>query len=193
MSTIKNKLYERRIRKKIKNDNFSIICSTCIGGIIYHRLGKQFLSPTIDLWFNQKEFIRFASDLKKYLDAELVFVKGIKDYPVAYLHDVRVFFMHYSSENQAREAWERRKRRINYDNLYIILNDIDGITEEDIIKLRDIKCSNIVVLSNKNHCGLEYVQPILTKGRFTDKDKYGIRTYEKQWDYVAWLNSEKKP
>lgn len=27
-------------RKRLKNDNFTILCSNCIGGVIYHRLGK---------------------------------------------------------------------------------------------------------------------------------------------------------
>ena len=188
---IKNKRYEKNIRKRIKNDNFSIISSTCVGGIIYHRLNKRFLSPTVNLWFYQDDFLKFITDLKQYLSYDLRFVKGIRDYPVAYLGDIRIFFMHYNSEDEARQAWIRRKERINYDNLYIILQDSDKITDEDIRNLKDVNCRNIIVLSNKNRKNLQYIQPIRTTEKFTNKDKYGMRVFEKQWDYVKWLNSEK--
>ena len=190
-----NKSYEKRVRKKLINDNFSIISSTCVGGIIYNRLGKQFLSPTVNLWFYQDEFIKFISDLKTYLSYDLRFVEGIRPYPVAYLNDIRLFFMHYDSEAEARDAWERRKARINYDNLYIILQDTDGITDEDIKELKNVHCRNIVVLSNKQREKGEtpdYIKTIKTDKKFTDKDKYGMRVFEKKWDYVDWLNSEKQ-
>ena len=183
--------FEKRLRRRLKNESFSIICSNCIGGIIYHRLNKEFLSPTINLWFYQNEFIKFISDIHTYLNYDLEFVQGIRDYPVAFLGDIRIFFLHYNSESEAREAWERRKARINFDNLYIILIDTDGITEEDIKGLKKISCRNIVILSNKERKGLEYIQPIRCDGRFTDKDKNGLRVFEKQWDYVKWLNSDK--
>ena len=71
-----NKVFE--IICKAKNDifTFSIICSSCIGGIIYHRLGLKFLTPTINLWFNQKDFIKFISNLQYYLDQKLNFVES---------------------------------------------------------------------------------------------------------------------
>lgn len=34
----------KRFRKRLTNDQFTILSSNCIGGVIYHRLGKQFLS-----------------------------------------------------------------------------------------------------------------------------------------------------
>ena len=115
------------MRKKLRNDNFSIICSNCIGGVIYHRLGKQFLSPTINLWMNQKDFLKMALDLKSYMSKELAFIKGEYDYPIALLGDVKVYFNHAKTEEEARHSWEQRKTRINYDNLYVIMYDRDGL------------------------------------------------------------------
>lgn len=70
-----NKRYEMQIRRRLKNDNFSILCSNCIGGVIYHRLGKQFLSPTINMWFCQGEFLKFVENLPEYLKEDLAFVE----------------------------------------------------------------------------------------------------------------------
>lgn len=49
--------YEKSLQKRLKNDNFTILASNCAAGIIYNRLGKQFLSPTINMWFKQGDFI----------------------------------------------------------------------------------------------------------------------------------------
>lgn len=190
---IKNERYEKRIRKSLHNSDFSIISSTCVGGIIYHRLNQKFLSPTIDLWFYQKDFVKFVVNLSEYLNYDLKFVEGIRDYPVAYLNDIKIFFMHYDNEDSARKAWERRKTRINFNNLYIIMVDADTITDDDIKKLKSVPCRNVIVLSNKKRAkSIDCFKYIKTKGKFTDKDKYGMRVFEKHWDFVKWLNQEKE-
>lgn len=59
-SNTKNKVtseYRSQLRYKINQnnrlklciENFSIISSNCVGGVITHELGKRFLSPTINL------------------------------------------------------------------------------------------------------------------------------------------------
>ena len=142
ISKILNKLFEFNCRRRLKNDNFSIICSTCIGGVIYHRLGLQFLSPTINLWINQKDFIKFISNLEFYINKELVFFKHeVYNYPVATLaNDVTIYFNHAKNEEEARELWNKRRSRINFNNLYIILYERDGITTDDLHSLNTIKC-----------------------------------------------------
>lgn len=43
------KVYYRRLRKRLKNIDFSLFSPNCYAGLIYHRLGLQFKSPTISL------------------------------------------------------------------------------------------------------------------------------------------------
>lgn len=188
-------VFESVQRKRLRNDDFSIICSNCVGGIIYHRLGKQFLSPTINLWFHQDEFIKFLLDLKGYLAEELVFVESQYDHPVALIRDITVYFSHYKTEEEAENAWNRRKARINFDNLYIIMYDRDGITQEDILKIRDLPCKGRIVLSEhiRDYEGVDYIKTIKAGrgpfgNQFVDADGQGIYTFEKQFDYVEFLN-----
>lgn len=189
-------VYESKLRIRLHNDNFSIICSNCVGGFIYHRLHKQFLSPTINCWMNQLDFIKFVKKLEYYISLELVFVKSEMPYPVAKLDDIHIYFNHSTCEEDARNSWERRKKRINYDNIYVILYDNkEGITKADIINLRDIKCRNLMVFSTTNYPDLDYVctmpKPVedgLSELYF-DYDKYGIMTFEKYFDFVKWLNN----
>lgn len=187
--------YERRLIRRLKNRNFSIVCSNCVGGFIYHRLHQQFLSPTINCWMNQLDFIKFVKNIHYYIGLELIFVESDKPYPVAALDDIHVFFNHSNNESEARRDWEKRKTRINYENLYVILYDNkEGITKKDIYSLRELKCKNLMVFSYSEYPDLDYVctmpKPV-TGGLselYFDTDKYGIRTYEKYFDFVDWLN-----
>ena len=161
VSKVTNEIYEEWCKKRIKNKDFSIICSTCIGGVIYHRLGMKFLSPTINLWMNQKDFIKLIKNLQYYMDQELSFIKSEYNYPVAQLNrEITIFFNHALNDEEARETWNKRKVRINYNNLYIIMYDRDGITKEDIESLKDIQCRKLIVLSENHYPDIEYVKSI---------------------------------
>lgn len=188
--------YQKRVRKRLKNDQFSILCSTCIGGLIYHRLGKQFLSPTINMWFKQKEFLIFVENLEEALAQELTFVETQYDHPVAQITTkggvVNLYFNHAKTQEEAEQNWTRRKTRINWDNLFIIMYDWGDITEEDIWRLDKIKCKNKVVLS-KNKYDIPYVvtiKPNKDATNYLDQDRFGRKTYEKKFDYVSWLNTQ---
>ena len=66
----------------------TIICSTCIGGMISHNLGLRFMSPTVNIWMTPSDLIRFVSDLDRYLTAEIQFVKSsYYDFPVGKIED----------------------------------------------------------------------------------------------------------
>ena len=146
---IEQKLYEiigapkrtkidRDLRSEITNEGFSIICSNCIGGKIYHSLGREFLSPTINMAFDGPDFIRFVMNLEKYINEELVEnVSGEVDYPVGRLDDVEIQFVHYKTFEEAKKKWEERKQRINFSNLYVIATDRDGMGNEECMKAFD--------------------------------------------------------
>lgn len=186
-------VYSRSRQRKLKNKDFTIICSNCIGGIIYNRLGMKFLSPTINMWMHQKDCIRLMKNLREYMDCDLEFIDSKYDYPVARLRDVVLYFNHSKSEEEARNDWNRRKIRINYDNLYLIVYDREDIDLDDLNSLKDLKCRNIAVLSDKERPELPYLYRVVPEDRplgeqFLDKDTFGIRTFEKYFDYVKWLN-----
>ena len=186
-------VYAGLLRRKLKNKDFTIICSNCIGGIIYNRLGLQFRSPTINMWMHQRDCIRLMKDLREYMNADLEFIESKYSYPVAKLKDITLYFNHCDTEEEARNDWNRRKQRINYDNLYLIIFDREDIDTDDLESLKDIPCRNIAVLSDKTRPDIPYVITIQPRNRplgeqFLDKDTFGIRTFEKYFDYVAWLN-----
>ena len=200
ISKIVNYLYERICRLRLKNKKFSIICSNCIGGVIYHRLNMEFLSPTINLWLRQYDFVKMILNLDTYMKYDLKFIETSYSFPVALLGDIKIHFNHSKNKEEAKYEWNKRKSRILWDDIFIILYDRDNLTKEQILSLRNIRCKNLIVLSeNCNYQDIDYVYHIkrTNKNReneqvFLDKDIFGIRTFEKQWDFVKWLNKKEK-
>lgn len=192
------KLFSHVCQRRLKNKNFTILCSNCIGGIIYHHLNMEFLSPTVNLWIRQYDFVKFIKRPKWYLAQPLQFIETKYSFPVAMLGDIKIHFNHSTSSAEAANDWNRRKERINWDNLYVILYDRDNLSREQVLSLKDVECKRLIMLSERDdYCDLNYVHKInrSNKGRsdeqvFLDKDWFGIRTFEKQFDFVAWLNNE---
>ena len=183
---IYRKIHRYFLRRRLQNRDFTILAPTCIAGIIYHELGLQFASPTINLWMYDKDFLKFVHNLQHYLDASLRFVEGIDSTPAAYLDDILIHFNHYHSEEEARTKWEERKKRIHLDNLYIIMADQPdgGVSNRMVFTIRDFPDLDYTMHLPKDpdkECVNMYMfdkSPIL--GRFR---------WEREWDYVKWLNN----
>lgn len=114
------------------NDNtVSIIAQNCVGGVLYHDLGLKFTSPTINLYFDPKEFLKYVLNIKHYnaLTPQMVFDEK-RGYPVGKLEDISVYFMHYTTCEEAKQKWEERKARINYNKLFIIALDENHFGKE---------------------------------------------------------------
>lgn len=187
--------YEAKLRSRLTNDNFTILSSSCAGGIIYNRLGKQFLSPTINMYFKQGDFLKFCCNLKHYISCDLQFENSPENnFPVAKLDDIYLFFNHDKTEENAAKNWNKRKARINYDNIYILMYSADYLKKEDYQKLNNVKCNNKIVLTENKNFDLDfgfYIKPNKNKpfaNSFLDRDKKTLTTLEKNFDFVEWLN-----
>lgn len=127
--------------KRYKNRSLTIISSNCVGGIIYHDYGMRFFSPTINLYFENSDFIKFCNKLNYYLNLKLVESQvGNKEYPVGMLGDIKIHFLHYKTFNEAKTKWEERKNRIDKDNMIFILYN----REPTSIIYYEEKMSNLV-------------------------------------------------
>lgn len=187
--------YRRYYSKKYHGGEYTLLSSNCIGGIINNRVGQPQNSPTFNLWISQSEFITFVLDLRHYLQQDLRFIDTTFNYPVAMLDDIHIYFSHYQSCKQAKEEWDKRKKRIIWDNIYIILYE-DKVTREELLQLSRVECKKLIVLTeHKDNLDLPFMYYIERDkhGRednnvFLDTDFLGRRTFEKQWDFVEWLN-----
>lgn len=143
---VRKKNYARyvfKLRKRLKNKSVSIISNNCIGGILYHDLGLKFNSPTINTLIYGDEFIEFINNLKEYMNCELVYDETSKEYPIGVLSSIdkktiHIHFLHNNTFEEAKSNWNRRKGRIDYNNLFIIyehFNKFDNSIIEEFDKI----------------------------------------------------------
>ena len=199
--------YIRRIlryfyRKTLRKRDITLITNNCIGGIIYHDMHLQFRSPTINLYFDNEEFIRFCTYLDEYLSLEVEECTSIeKTFPVGVLHglhgDVHIYFMHYVSFKQAVAKWNERKLRINYNNIHVIM-EAQRCSFSTLAKFNDIPFTNKVVLTD----GIQKIAhsfPIRSDfygdsywpGKLLEYPPRGLYRYMEQFDYVQFINTGK--
>ena len=124
---------EKRFKNvAISNTDVTILANNCVGRCMYHDLGLQCLSPTVNLLFGCHGYIDFVNHLDEYADADLSdtgktapnpsgkpFLVGLlrKDG----LPDVEVVFGHYRSFEEAKTKWFERYPRINYDKIFLVI------------------------------------------------------------------------
>ena len=185
-------------RKRLKNTDFSVISSNCNGAFILHDLGQRFNSPTVNLFLFPKDFIKLLKNLKHYMSLKLKFIKEDEiEYPVGLLEDIKIYFMHYKTEEEAEKKWEERKKRINYDNLFIMMTDRDGCTYEDLKEFDSLIFKNKVVFTHKKYPEIKssfYIKGYENENQighiyeFLD-EKTGLKHYD-EFDYVSWFNKK---
>lgn len=195
------KIISKRLLKRLENENFTILSSNCIAGIIYNRLGRKFLTPTINMFMSNPDFVSFCLYLDDYISQVPEFVETNESYPVAELGGgeipvITLHFNHSKTNEDALSKWEERKKRINKDNLYIIMYNLDGVTKEQIKMLDSYPCNNKIVLTA---CVLDdiswshYIKPVQSHtyaSSYLSRDFFGVPYFEKKFDFVEFLNKK---
>ncbi len=128
----------------------SFISSNCAGGVISHDLGLPFCSPTVNLFFNAEDYIRFAENLDHYLSCKLIECENQKSYPLGHLDDIEIHFLHYKTFTEAKEKWEKRLKRINKDNMVFIMTDQNGCTKEHLNRFLKLNGKKSFLTTNKD-------------------------------------------
>ena len=193
-------------RSKLKNKDFSIICNNCIAGGIYHKLGLEYSTPTVGLFFYSSDYLKFLGNLEYFVNQPLKFretsvhlqaneLRKTKRYPIGVLGDeVEIQFLHYKDEVEAEEKWARRVKRINFVNLFFIYSDAEeDFKEELLLKYQTLPFKHKIFFSSKPlndfDCSV-FVDEYENLPHVGDSTRN--RKYEKHIDVIKWLNCEEK-
>ena len=199
--TYKRKKLNQANRERLKVHETSIISMNCNGGILSHDLGLQFLSPTVNLFFRAEDFIKFCENLKYYLsidkmtectDSDTI---GKRTYPIAYLGDLTLYLVHYTSVAEAEEKWNERKKRINWNNIVIMNTDREGVTDELKDRFEKLPYRKVMFVHqpDETHPSCFYIKGYEEQecvGIITDHDTWDGKRPIDQFDYVAFLNGK---
>ncbi|MBQ2724511.1 MAG: DUF1919 domain-containing protein [Clostridia bacterium] len=175
-------------RKLIRRRDFTIISNNCWAGRCYQYLDMPYLSPTVGLYFFAEDYLRFVSDLRYYLSLELEFISWEQskyretlrerrhtEVPIAMIGDVEIVFLHYKTEAEAREKWERRKKRVNYDDVILKFSKMNLCTEEHLKKFDALQYKNKFMINN------------------SPKKKYGCEVYWAEKTGTEELSADTNP
>ncbi|HBI93588.1 MAG TPA: exopolysaccharide biosynthesis protein [Terrisporobacter glycolicus] len=203
---IKNRLWLRKWNSEhiqVKNDyrarycgkTPTIISHNCIGGVLSHELGLRFLSPTVNLFMVNEDFIKFCENLEYYLSLEITHYDGKikREYPLGKCGDLVLYFVHYNSFEDARKKWEERKQRINMNNIYIIATDRDNFNKGLLQRFKRLPYRNKKLFSHlpiENSDDVVYIKGFENHSQIdplTNKVDGG-RYLIDQFDWVSWLN-----
>lgn len=203
MCYVPRRIYYSRKRKQLKNTDFTLIASDCFGGFVYHNLGLQFKSPTVNLYFGKGDFTAFVTNLKEYVAAELYEVTDHdKPFPVGELvyggRAVRIYFMHYKTFDEAKEKWNSRKQRIDYSNIYIAQTIASGATAEDVERFNALPYKHkMLITKDTGICGEGIVtHPVFSKNNYESgeflryKSLISCKRYMDEIDYIGFLNEK---
>lgn len=189
------RLHYRTLRKRLRNSDFSILSSNCVGGVILHELGQRFNSPTVNLYMLPADYIKFLEDLDGYLNTELRAIEAQEDCPVGALDDVRLYFTHYASFADAKAKWEERKTRIRRDNLYVMMVERDGCTDEDLRRFDALPYRHKVCFTMRERPDIAcacHIPDSEEDGQVRDltayKDRRRIHRWIDDFDFVSFLN-----
>lgn len=113
------------------NSDFTIISNNCWWWFVYEYLGLPYKSPFVWLFLFPECYLELLENFQYFISKELIFIKVTESkyydqiklwdklgYPIGLLDGrIEIHFLHYSDEKESKEKWDRRKKRINYDNI----------------------------------------------------------------------------
>lgn len=120
-----------------------------------------------------------------------------KGYPVALLGDIRLYGVHYQNIEEMQVCWERRTQRICKDNLFVVMTDRNGMTDEDVCAFSQVPYPK-VLFTVREYPEFDFVVTVKDFAKESQvgqmqffADFKGHRYYEKWFDFVGWFNHEK--
>ena len=197
-----DRFFSKFQQSKLKNTDFSIIGNNCFVGGIYHKFGLPYTTPTIWTYIYPEDYLRFLGNLAWYLTQPLKFKKETnhimahrycrlvkRNYPIGVLgEDVEVHFMHYHTEEEALDKWNKRIQRVNLNNLFIVFSDGAEFREGMVERYENLPFEYKIFFSSKprrNSCTV-FIKDYADVTHVYDSTFN--RKYEKYLDLVKWLN-----
>ena len=168
------KLFQKHVMKyfyrlKIKNYDFTIISNNCWGGYVYKKYGLPYNTPFVGLYLFSPDYIHLLRNFEEVILNPLTFINAeeskykdilidaerLNQYPIARLtDDIEIHFLHYASQEEAEQKWNRRVKRIKFDNLLVKFSDIYLCTDDLIYEFDTLTFKNKLCFTSKefNDC-----------------------------------------
>ena len=191
-------------RTRLGARDFCIISNNCWGTHAYLTLRRQFNTPFIALFISPTSYLRLLTDFPQSLFWPLKF-KTVSDegwinrvraahhtpWPIGSLGDgIEIQFMHYGSEEEARETWQRRSARVptEPDRLFFKFCDRDDYTPDQLATFDQLPFRNKVFFTTRKDCPVRCAVRIPWHEDRVPDGLVLSRVSPAYFDGVDWLN-----
>lgn len=151
------------VRKNTADLSVCIFSNDCWGGEFYRCTGRPYNTPFVGLMLMAPCYIKLLEKPAFYLEQELEFINSSRyadlqsqrqenPYPLGLLGDLEIHFLHYKSTAEAVQKWNRRKKRIDWEHLYVkFAMDKDYADETLLTAFERMPYKNKICLSRNTY------------------------------------------
>ncbi|MGM0122855.1 hypothetical protein IGI37_000221 [Enterococcus sp. AZ194] len=181
--------------RKLVHQDFTILSNNCWGGRISKGFGLPYNSPTVGLSIMSEDYILFLKHLEGFLKSDVFFVDVAhskwKDYyeetkrfetlsyPTGQIffeeHCVEIAFINYQTEEEAREKWNRRKKRVNFSKLLIKISEQNDFSEKVLKDFQQLDYPNKICFVCSDVSGPGVYKTASYKGDLDIEDEPKLR------------------
>lgn len=194
------------LKKRVKNKSFTIISSNCWGAFIYQQLEMEYKTPFVGLFLYAPCYIRLLEDLQEYLFSPINFINTSRydsadktrntghNYPIGLLNgDVEIHFKHYKNPLEAEQKWNRRVKKINWNNIFVSFSDRDYCNEKLLKKFDQLNYPYKVCFTATKYSDLKsavWVEECKDEPYINTEITLSLNSslYKKHFDVASWLN-----
>lgn len=185
------------IKKNIGDLPVCIFSNDCWGGEFYRSTGRPYNTPFVGLMLMAPCYLKLLAAPRHYFNQELEFTSQTKykklqelnqkrPYPIGLLGEVEVHFLHYKSQSEAAEKWNRRKNRIDWDHLFVkFCMDKDYATRQCLEAFQRLPYKNKICFSRQ-----DYLSPVNYRlhGYVEDGARLFTQSF-REVDMLEWFRS----
>jgi uncharacterized protein (DUF1919 family) len=197
-----NSCFSKTRQKKLKGTDFTIISNNCWAGHVYRRYGINYNTPTVGMYFFPEDYLRFVSNLRENVDLPITFIpasqskyyqrlKELKqtNVPIAKLGDeIEIVMLHYHSEQEVVNKWNRRKKRINWEHLLVKNTMQNNMTMEQVMRYDELPFQHKIIFVPKKMDNIKSAIWYKSDCR-DDQVADDIINFNKYINLTKWINS----
>jgi uncharacterized protein (DUF1919 family) len=192
-------------RNQLNRQKFAIISNNCWGYQLYNNLNRPYNTLFVGLFLHSQCYLNFLDDFHDNLSADITFItqsryiKGAVAYPIGLVNNlVEIHFLHYQSEKEAKEKWQRRCKRLQQDMLnntplYVKFCESENSHEENILRFHQLPFEDKISFSLRKSTEKRHFALVNLKDENTENLINGKALYKRRYQYInitEWIQNK---
>ena len=186
----------------LNSTDYTIIANDCWAGFAYQKFGHMYQTPFVGTFVVDCCYLKLLKNLRYYLESSLNFTdhskyqklnnKRNRNYPIGLLdNDIEIHFLHENNQTEAAANWERRLKRINWNNLFIKFSDphpyFDSNHYQYLEEFEKLKYSYKVCFTARKY---PHLSSMVFIPNLDENGRQAFDMSQEYFDVAAWLDKK---